>query len=293
MYILTPTFAGQTVTTATFYGPDTAIFTPSIGLGNVRAVGSYQYAESPSGVINHGMIYQGPVDGTGGTWTQIDVPSNGVNVVGGIVIGATVEDTILHSTMGDLVVGNYDLVRAARSASANGFIYNIATQQYTLLNINGSYDNLTSVYGIWENGVGSTSYTIAGGTKDGDGLNVAFLQNYNSSTRRVLRPHLLHRLQPAGRHHAFREHHGRARRLQPGGDDRRRAGLRLRARSMPTARSARRSGPHADLPGSDLMTGNIAYQNVVRRHLQHRRQRAPSAAISASSTSPMSTPTAD
>jgi hypothetical protein len=135
LHLLTPTFAGQTVTTGTFYGPDTAIFTPSIGLGNVRAVGSYQYAESAPGVINHGVIYQGRIDGAGGTWTQIDVPSNGVNVVGGVVIGTTVEDTILHSTQGNLVVGNYDLVGVP--GSANGFIYNIATGQYTLLNVNG------------------------------------------------------------------------------------------------------------------------------------------------------------
>src|SRR4029453_1240834 len=125
MHLLTPTFTGQTVTTGTFYGPDTAIFTPSIGLGNVRAVGSYQYAESAAGGINHGMMYQGQVDGTGGPWTQIDVPSNGVNVVGGVVIGATVADTILHSTQGNLVVGNYDL--AGVPGSANGFIYNIST----------------------------------------------------------------------------------------------------------------------------------------------------------------------
>ena len=98
----------------------------------MRAVGSYQYAESAPGVINHGMIYQGRVDGAGGTWTQIDVPSNGVNVVGGVVIGTTVEDTILHSTMGDLVVGNYDLVgRAAAAPTASSTTSRPA--QYTLL----------------------------------------------------------------------------------------------------------------------------------------------------------------
>ncbi|MFI5030634.1 MAG: beta strand repeat-containing protein, partial [Reyranellales bacterium] len=90
-YTLTPVFAGETITTATLYGPDTAIFTPSIGIGNVRAVGSYQYAESPSGTFNHGMMYQGPVNGSGGTWTQIDVPADGTNVVGGIVLGGQVE----------------------------------------------------------------------------------------------------------------------------------------------------------------------------------------------------------
>ena len=120
MYLLTPDFGGgQTISTATFYGPDTAIFTPSIGIGNVRAVGSYRYDESPPGVLNHGMIYQGAIDGTGGSWTQIDVPSNGVDVVGGVVIGATVEDTILHSTQGDLVVGNYDLVGQPAAPTAS------------------------------------------------------------------------------------------------------------------------------------------------------------------------------
>ena len=215
------------MTTGTLYGPDTAIFTPSIGLGNVRAVGSYQYAESAPGVINHGMIYQGRVDGTGGTWTRIDVPSNGVNVVGGVVIGTTVEDTILHSTQGNLVVGNYDLVGVP--GSANGFIYNIATRQYTLLNINGSYSNFTSVYGIWQHGVGSNDYTIAGGSKNGDGsmspsCRLQFIDRVFSPTSPSTRG------STSRAHHSLREHHGRARRLRPGGDDRRRAGLRRRCR---------------------------------------------------------------
>jgi autotransporter passenger strand-loop-strand repeat protein len=179
-YLLTPTFGGQTITTATFYGPDTSIFTPSIGLGNVRAVGSYQYAQSTSGTINHGMIYEGAVSG-GGTWTQIDVPTNGANVVGGIVLGGQIEDTILHSNQGELAVGNYDLV--GDGPSANGFIYNMTTHQYTLMSINGSMRNLTTLYGIWQNGVGSTSYTIAGGTYvAASGINEAFLEHYDSAT---------------------------------------------------------------------------------------------------------------
>ena len=106
--LLNPVIPGETVTTATFYGPNTSIFDASLGAGNVRAVGSYQYSETPTGTINHSMIYQGPPSGVGGTWTQTDVPANGVNVVGGTVVGQ-VADTISHSTMGNLVVGNYDL----------------------------------------------------------------------------------------------------------------------------------------------------------------------------------------
>ena len=109
VHILTPAFAGQTVTGAAFYGPDTFAFNPSLGAGNIRAVGSYTYADS--GERNHGLLYQGPPSG-GGTWTQIDVPRR---VVGGKVV----ENTLAHSTMGDLVVGNYDLQGVPASANAS------------------------------------------------------------------------------------------------------------------------------------------------------------------------------
>jgi hypothetical protein len=63
--LLTPPFPG--VTTATFYGPDTHSFNPkAIPAGQVRAVGSYQSSSSPSGVLDRGMIYLGPLSGRGG-----------------------------------------------------------------------------------------------------------------------------------------------------------------------------------------------------------------------------------
>lgn len=100
--VLTPVFPGRTVTSCTFYGPNTSIFDPSLGAGEVRAVGSYKHAEGLSGPdFNHGMIYRGPASGVGGTWTQIDASS----LVGA---GDTLLNTIAHSTMGNLVVGNYD-----------------------------------------------------------------------------------------------------------------------------------------------------------------------------------------
>ena len=180
-FAMTPVVSGETVTSATFYGPVTSIFDPSLGSGNVLAVGSYQYSQSPKGTFNHGMIYQGPVNGIGGTWTQTDVPSNGVNVVGGTAVGP-VADTISHSTMGNLVVGNYDLVGQSLALSANAYIYNMATQQWTLMNVNGSLHNLTTLYGIWQNGVGSTSYTLAGGSNNGAGINQGILEDYDSAT---------------------------------------------------------------------------------------------------------------
>jgi hypothetical protein len=171
VYLLAPQFAGETVTTSTFYGPNTSIFNPSLGVGNVIAVGSYQYSQSS--VLNHGMIYQGPVSG-GGTWTQIDVPSSAVG-------GATVLDTIPHSTMGDLVVGDYDL--QGDPASANAFIYNITTHVWTTFDVPfGGSHQLTTAYGIWQNGIDSPSYTIAGGSNHGTGINQGYLVNYDSVT---------------------------------------------------------------------------------------------------------------
>lgn len=166
---LTPSFPGQTVTTAMFYGPTTALFDPEIGAGNIRAVGSYNYTDGGKGA--HSMMYQGSLDGSG-AWSEINVPE--------AVAGGTVATTIAHSTMGDLVVGNYDL--AGQPGSANAFIYNIKTKIYSVLDIG----SLTSAYGIWRNGDNpSTSYTIAGGYKSGHGLNKGFLLNYDPATGRV------------------------------------------------------------------------------------------------------------
>jgi hypothetical protein len=188
----TPPFAGYKE--GVFYGPDTHAFNPSsIPSGEVRAVGSYE-TSSTAGVLNQGMVYLGPVSGTGGTWSTIDVPANGNNVVGHTkacrVSGSNcfVMDTIPHSTMGDLVVGDYDLNLggAHRAVSANAFIYNIRTHRWTLLKLGGSTSNGTTLYGIWQNGgERSPNYTVAGGTsvrQHPKVLQRAFLMNYNERT---------------------------------------------------------------------------------------------------------------
>jgi hypothetical protein len=169
VYILTPKITGQSVTGATFYGPDTFAFNPSLGAGNIRAVGSYTYADS--GVRNHGLLYQGPPSG-GGPWTQIDVPSSAVG-------GKVVENTLAHSTMGDLVVGNYDL--QDMPASANAFIYNITKKSWTIFDF-GSASNLTTAYGIWQTKTSGSSYVIVGGTRHGDGVNKGYIVRYDSET---------------------------------------------------------------------------------------------------------------
>ena len=57
--------------------------------------------------------------------------------------GCFVMDTIAHSTMGDLVVGNYDL-NPGHGVSGNAFIYNMTTHQWTLLQLGGSLSSLTT-----------------------------------------------------------------------------------------------------------------------------------------------------
>jgi hypothetical protein len=172
-YKVTPSIGGQTVTSALYYGPNTPEYDPALGAGDVRIVGSYQYAGSTQ--VNNGVLYTGPISGTGGTWTQINVPDAATS--------GTVANTIPHSVMGSIAVGNYDLVvGGTSSALGNAFLYNIVSGSWTIFDAAfGGTDKLTSAYGIWQNGVGSTSYTIAGGSKDA-GLDKAYLIDYDSAT---------------------------------------------------------------------------------------------------------------
>ena len=161
---LQPSFPNQTVTTSVFYGPNTSAYDPNIPAGSVRAVGSYKYSEDDS-PVDHGMMYQGSLGGVG-AWTQINMPDS--------VARGSVAFTIPHSTMGDLVVGNYDL---HQPASANAFIFNVKTGVYTRM----SFGALTTAYGIWQNdNPFGSSYTIAGGFKEGNDINVGYLVNYDS-----------------------------------------------------------------------------------------------------------------
>jgi len=192
--MLSPRFPD--VTTATFYGPDTSYFNPgAIPPGQVRAVGSYQSSSAPAGVRNQGMIYLGPVSGPGGTWTSIDVPADGAHTTGHVRAcprrraRCFVMDTIPHSTMGNLVVGNYDLSPGVHGgvATGNAFIYNMARHRWTLLDLGGSRSSKTTLYGIWQDGgPDSPNYTLAGGSSARDssarGPQRGFVMNYNERT---------------------------------------------------------------------------------------------------------------
>jgi len=162
----------QTVTSSLYYGPNTPEFDPSLGAGNIRMVGSYVSPDSRQDT--NGVLYTGPLSGTGGTWKQLDVPD--------VIVSATVANTIPHSVMGSIVVGNYDLVVGSSSALGNAFLYDISGDTWTVFDSAfGGTDKLTSAYGVWQNGIGSTSYTIAGGSKDA-GIDKAFLVDYDSVT---------------------------------------------------------------------------------------------------------------
>ena len=198
--VLHPAFRG--VTSATFYGPDTHLFNPrAIGIGQVRAVGSYVSSAGPRGVHDQGMIYLGPLSGRPGSWTSIDVPADGVQVTGHVRAcprarrRCRVVDTIAHSTMGNLVVGNYDLNPTVPGgvASGNGFIYNISRHRWTLLRLRGRLATKSTLYGIWQDGgPGSPRYTLAGGSSArgarARGPQQGFLISYNERTGAFGRP---------------------------------------------------------------------------------------------------------
>ena len=203
--VLRPPF--RQVTSATFYGPNTHLFNPrAIPRGDIRAVGSYVSSAAPRGVHDQGMIYLGPLSGRGGSWRSIDVPAYGRHVTGHVRAcprsrpRCFVMDTIAHSTMGDLVVGNYDLKPSVHGGlvSGNAFIYNITKRQWTLIQMHGSLSTKTSLYGIWQDGgPGSPHYTLAGGSS-ARGLQRGFLINYNERTGAFGRP-FLRQQQPAHR----------------------------------------------------------------------------------------------
>lgn len=167
LHLFMPRFRRQTVTAAQFYGPNTPLFDPSIGAGNIRAVGAYRYNES---AFQNGMMYTGPLDGTG-TYVQIHAPGDGVRAVG---------DTIPHSTMGTLVVGNFNY--QGNQVRGHGFIYDMSNNTYRTVDF-GQFS--TTLYGIWQNGgPSSTKYTIVGGFGGkGEGAK-GFIVDYDSATRK-------------------------------------------------------------------------------------------------------------
>ena len=182
---MTPQFPrdGHLPYSSLFYGPNTPVFFNSPNSTYVRAVGSYNnYVKPPDDPIlfNQGMLYQGPVDGSG-SWIQIDM--NVPNVI----------NTIPHSTMGELVVGNYQVTGMGEN-DFNAFVCHVTQdgkpdwyEQLILISPqNGQPLQLVTAYGIWKNDDVNRPYTIAGGYKPNNKpgeVDVAYLVDYNPSSR--------------------------------------------------------------------------------------------------------------
>jgi len=159
-----PSSSGATTAGANVYSADN-------GSGNnVLLVGSYTTTQTGSSQ-NYGFLYNGPIPDNGTSWQTLTIPNSLAN-------GQTVNNTIPHSIMGGIVVGNY----ATPSTAGNGFLYNINTGTYTAISYPEAGVRYTTAYGIWYNG--GNSYTIVGGfSHETTGtLSFGFIVDYNSST---------------------------------------------------------------------------------------------------------------
>jgi trimeric autotransporter adhesin len=149
-------------TTTSVYGPD------DLGGGLVRLVGAYKTGDG----IVQGFVFQGTTADLSNSsdYQTIDYPN--------------AQYTYVHSTMGDLAVGNADGPEGnAPIGTGHAFLYDVATSSF-LTDIIYPGSTSTTAYGIWYNG--GTSYTIAGGYTDllqaGKTLAQAYLVSYDSAT---------------------------------------------------------------------------------------------------------------
>ena len=137
-----------------------------IGNGNIRFVGSYKTTSSGNSAL--GMLYEGALDGSG---TYTTIAPNGGNTL----------NVYVHSTMGDLAVGNYD----TELTNGNAFIYDIVNKTYNDLKIPNDTPLTTTLYGVWHNG--GTQYTMVGGFSKKEIIEAqqAFICDYDSKTQVV------------------------------------------------------------------------------------------------------------
>lgn len=152
--------AGESVTGTAWYGPNNGD-----SAGTIQVVGNYT-VESNS--FAQGILYRGLLDGSG-TWTKLQPPSPDISAV---------KETIAHSNMGGIVVGNYD----THLATGKAFIYNIQTGGYTNLELPVQPREISvTAYGVWANNDGS--YTIVGGYKnESQGFSNGYILDWNKTT---------------------------------------------------------------------------------------------------------------
>lgn len=161
-----PSSNGNTVNGTALYGPNNGKKDNTI-----QVVGNYTTVEN--GTTTLGCLYQGKLNGHG-KWTTI-IPTSTEQVI----------NIIAHSTMGGLVVGNYDTVLYEGKA----FIYDINANIY--YNITNPYTQSITAYGIWQND--DNSYTICGGYTSvntglnaGEGnVNMAYLVDWDNKKKKL------------------------------------------------------------------------------------------------------------
>ncbi len=151
-----PSSKRKTVTATNLYGPNNG---PK---SDIQVVGNYTTKQTGSSTL--GCLYEGPLDGSG-KWTTL-IPTSSKPVL----------NTIAHSTMGGLVVGNYNI----EVKQSKAFIYDIATQRYFKIIKPGSKS--ITAYGIWHNG--GNSYTICGGYSN-RGPITGYLVDWNNKSHKL------------------------------------------------------------------------------------------------------------
>lgn len=156
-----PSGVGRTVTSTSLYGPD------NNGFGSVVVTGVYTTLESGP-IAQQGLLYQGNPDGSTISGYSTLYPAS--------LTTDTIINTLGHSTMGGIVVGNYD----TNVITGKAFIYNIVTNTYYAFDKPGGSASIT-LYGIWYNG--GTSYTLTGGYSvvQESGINTGFIADWDST----------------------------------------------------------------------------------------------------------------
>jgi hypothetical protein len=154
-----PSSDNLTVTSTNLCGPNNDYNKQITAVGN--------YTTQQSGMTTFGCLYQGLINNTG-IWTTLTPTS--VNLV---------ISTIAHSTMGNLVVGNYD----TQLNEGIGFIYDIKKKVYYDITLPTTTESVTA-YGIYHNG--NHSYTICGGYSDitsSPKIEFGYIINWNNKTK--------------------------------------------------------------------------------------------------------------
>lgn len=173
-----PSSPGANVSGTFFYGPSSAETSGLVGIPDAenffQVVGDYETVEG--GLTQFGLLYQGYLNGTG-DWMTLTPDSLVTNPADGVF------GTIMHSTMGGLAVGNYNLNSSPNKFHA--FVYDIAYDIYTeLIYVDPDAPPAkfsTTAYCIYHD-VRTNSYSIAGGIGR-LGAEDGFIVDWNATTR--------------------------------------------------------------------------------------------------------------